>query len=140
MRPGTKVPFAPLKHVVLASVLSTRKTDCEPGLVHRSKGPPGSDVRQLDSFYSAQAERLLRLVLANGETGLTTEGFLRRIGCAGAYRHRGEALPLLRQVVYEFRSSSASVRPLAAGATLFRKRQTSQTKTDTWLPAGHDPR
>ncbi len=120
MRPGTKVPFVPLKHVVLTSVLRTPKTDREPGLVHRSKGPSGSDVRQLDRFYGSQAERLLRRVLANGETGLTTDGFLRRIGCAGAYHHRGEALPLLRQVVLRFRASPASVRPLAPGAKLFR--------------------
>ncbi len=121
LRPGSQIPFVPLKHIVLDTVLGTPRSAGDPELTHRSKGPPGTDDAKLDRYYSAQASRLLRGVLATGETGLTTDAFLRRIGCLGAYRHRGESLPLLRDVVFRFRSSPASVKQLAPGRTLYRK-------------------
>lgn len=122
VRHGVIGPFAPLKHLILNIALAQKRVPDSQPLAHRSSGPPGTADEQLDHFYSEAAKAELRSLLARGEKGVTTETFLRRVGCWGAYRHRMSGLPRLRRVVLHFRASEASVKPLLAGRTLYRTR------------------
>jgi len=122
LQPRISIPFTPLKHLILRCVLQRRRPPSACQISHRSSGPAGTADREVDAFYSRQANRVLKQALADQETNLSTETFLRRAGCYGAYRHRKDALPSLRQVVLRFRASVASKKQLRAGSTLFRKR------------------
>ena len=111
--------FTTLKHLLLETALAGKPLHPNT-LDHSSPGPSGTSDRDVDRFYAPRARQELMEVLKTKEA-LTTEQFLRRVGALGPYRHRGPALPKLRRVVLEFRASPASVKPLAAGKTLFRK-------------------
>lgn len=117
-RPATSFNSAPLKHLLVETMLTTCKVK-SPAFDYVSTGPGGTSSQDVDAFYAPKAKWELRNALAHGEV-LTTEQFLRRSGALGPYRHRAEQLPSLRKVVLEFRSSPASVKPLRSGATLFR--------------------
>ena len=122
LQPRISIPFTPLKHLILRCALQRRRPPGAQQISHRSSGPRGTADREVDAFYSSQAKQVLKQALAEHETNLSTETFLRRAGCYGAYRHRKDALPNLRQVVLRFRASIASKKQLRAGRTLFRKR------------------
>lgn len=117
MRPST-TNFTTLKHLLLETALSAKPLH-QHTLDHSSPGPCGTADRDVDRFYAPRARKELVEVLRAGEA-LTTEQFLRRVGALGPYRHRGAALPKLRNVVLEFRASPASVKQLRPGKTLFR--------------------
>jgi hypothetical protein len=90
----------------------------------------------LDAFYAPRARVELERALQEQER-LTTEEFLRRSGALGAYHHRKAELPRLRQVVLEFRGSSASVKRLRPGSSLFPSQpselveRTKRSQTET---------
>jgi hypothetical protein len=126
LRPGVNVPFVPLKHIIVTTVLSTQTSGEDKILDYRSTGPSASCHPQLDSFYAAAARSALSGLLRQGETGVPTERFLRSVGGWGAYKHRKASLPMLRSVVLKFRGSSASVKRLAQGRSLFRNHTTER--------------
>lgn len=128
MQPGVDVPFIPVKHAVLQTLLSQPRPSHLPRLDHKSTGPPASRSEQLDAFYADAAKRHLRSAIASGRH-LTTEQFLRAIGCWGTYRHRKAELPKLKAIVREFRGSPATVKRLRPGKTLYRIAVASQTTT-----------
>jgi hypothetical protein len=117
-RPATSFRAAPLKHLLVETMLTTCKVK-RAALDYVSTGPSGTSSQEVDAFYAPKAKWELRHALARGEV-LTTKQFLRRSGALGPYRHRAEQLPALRKVILEFRSSPASVKPLRSGSTLFR--------------------
>lgn len=120
-RPNVDFGYAPIKHVLLETALTIGQAATTGCLNHRSSGPPASNDREVDSHYSNAARDVLAQALRE-ERVLTTEQFLRISGCYGAYKHRKDRMPKLRQMVLAFRSSAASVKPLRQGKMLFRKR------------------
>lgn len=120
-RPTVPLSASPLRHLLLESALAERQADDRGSLDYVSTGPPGTPPSSADATYARAAKRELHCALSSNEA-LSTEQFLRRAGAYGAYRHRGDSLPLLRSVVLEFRASRASVKPLASGRCLFRSR------------------
>lgn len=118
-RPSTSFNLAPLKHLLVETLLKTAKVT-RAALDHIPSGPRGTSCEAVDAFYAPKARQELRLALARGEV-LNTEQFLRRVGAFGPYRHRAEQLPSLRQVVLAFRGSAASVKRLRPGNALYRK-------------------
>lgn len=128
MRPGVDVPFAPIKHALLQCLLEQPKPRFAPLLDHVSSGPPRSAEIELDAFYAEAACKQLRQTLRSGRT-LTTEQFLRAVGCWGRYRHQKNDLPKLRAVVRVFRSSAATVKRLAPDKTLYRSERFAKPQT-----------
>lgn len=119
LRPGTTLPFVPAKHAVLQALFGQTRGQSTPPIDHLGGGPSASSARQLDDLYSREARKELKRVLANG-LPLTTEQFLRGVGCWGVYKHRMAELPKLRAVVREFRGSVVTVKRLRPGKTLYR--------------------
>jgi hypothetical protein len=118
LRPHTTLGFSPVKHAVLRTLLGGARLPHQPLLDHQSLGPSASGAQALDAFYSREARKELRVVIAARHV-LTTEAFLRRIGCWGVYKHRKDELPRLREVVREFRGSTATVKRLRPRKTLY---------------------
>ncbi|MDM0053739.1 TniQ family protein [Variovorax sp. J22R115] len=127
-RPATSFSFAPLKHLLVETLLSTRKPT-RPMLDHVPTGPRGTLSEAVDAFYAPRAQKELRRALQQGDV-LSTEQFLRRVGAFGPYRHRADQLPSLRQVVRDFRGSPASIKQLLPGKTLYRNTAGSFTDRD----------
>lgn len=124
LRPGTTLPFVPAKHAVLQALFGRLREQSNPPIDHFGGGPGASSARQMDDLYSREARKELKRVLANGRL-LTTEQFLRGVGCWSTYRHRMAELPKLRAVVREFRGSAVTVKRLRPGKTLYRSDRTS---------------
>ncbi len=120
-RPHIGFGHAPIKHVMLELALSVGGADSVDALSYRSSGPCRSGNELVDTYYSRAAKRVLARALTEDRT-LTTEQFLRAAGCYGAYRHRKDHMPKLREAVLSFRASHASVKQLEPGKILFRKR------------------
>jgi len=121
LRPGTSISFAPVKHAILSAVLS-----CGPDVgenlayvaTHSSRTLTPGEV--LDERCARAARARLSSLLESGAMHLTTREFLSGANAWSAYRHRKAELPTLRAIVREFRSSSASVKPLSPTRRLFR--------------------
>lgn len=128
MRSGVDVPFSPLKHALLCSLLQQTRPKSVPPLDHIPTGPPRSVESQLDEFYAAAADAQLRCTLASRRT-LTTEQFLRAAGCWGRYKHQKDSLPKLKAVVRLFRASSASVKRLSTHKCLYRSERAAPPTT-----------
>jgi len=120
VREGTKVPFMPLKHLMLRAALATLPNAAIAALNHRPSGPPPSSSIKLDSHYARAASKTLRSLATVVESGISTEAFLRRAGCWGAYKHRKHEMPRLRHVVLNFRASDATLKRLGTGKRLYR--------------------
>ena len=119
LRPGVNVPFSPVKHLIAHVTLGSAREDIEPSLEHIPLGPIGTAALTLDEMHARHAATELRAALRRHRL-LTTEEFLRAADCWQMYRHRKQEMPKLREVVCQFRSSSASVKPLAPGQLLFK--------------------
>lgn len=119
LRPGSPVQCDPVKHAILLALLGQPRPVTASTMDHRPAGAEASPSEMLDAFYAKVAASELRLVLSQRQV-LTTDNFLRRVGCLSHYRRRRVELPLLSTVVREFRSSAATVKRLKPGKQLFR--------------------
>jgi hypothetical protein len=123
----TDLPYAPIKHALLQTLLSAPAAQGS-SITFAPPGPSASSNRRVDEFYSRGAKAELKRLIRSGEQ-VTTEAFLRGVGCLGAYRHRGDQLPDLRAVVREFRGSVATVKRLQPGKTLYRSERTTSANS-----------
>lgn len=119
LRPSVDIPFMPVKHALLQCLLGQARPAEFPRWDHASSGPSRSASDLIDDFYSRAARAQLKALSSQGGQ-LTTEQFLRAVGCWGAYKHRKSELPRLRAVVREFRGSQSTVKRLRPGKTLYR--------------------
>ena len=71
VRPGTDVPFVPVKHVILEASL-TGAADVG-SLNFRSSGPPATTATAADRFYADAATRTLAMVAREGRKISTDE-------------------------------------------------------------------
>lgn len=122
LRDGTRVPFVPLKHILLGIALRSPQADCAALLKHRSSGPSARESKSLDEATSQAVTLAVRRLQEAGASCVTTQQLLREAGCWQTYRHRGADLPRLRAVVLKFRTSKMSIKPLAPGKQLYRTR------------------
>ncbi len=120
LRDRCGVPFVPLKHMLLDIALRSPRNESSLHLNHQPSGPSARRASELDAVASRSARAVLKALLASGETGVTTEAFLRQAGYFRAYRERFRELPRLRAVVLKFRAGSASVKRLSPGRKLYR--------------------
>lgn len=119
LRPHVPLQYSPLKHALVLTLVSFRRPIEIQPLDHIPTGPSPSSADLVDRFYANAAQAHLQRLLRRGQT-VTTEEFLRAVGCWGAYRHRKRELPLLRRIVRLFRGSTATVRRLSEKASLYR--------------------
>lgn len=127
LRPGVRIPFVPPKHAVMQVLLEAPSRWILPVMDHRPPGALSSPPDTLDAFYARAAKVELKRVLRD-RLILTTEQFLRRVGCLSHYRRQRTNLPKLSEVVREFRGSAATVKRLKPGKTLFRMGSTPATR------------
>jgi len=133
LRQKTDLPYAPIKHALLQTLFAEPP---KPGshINFAPSGPPASSELQVDKFYSRGARAELKRLIGTGEQ-VSTESFLRTVGCWGAYRHRGSQLPKLRAVVREFRGSSATVKRLQPSKTLYACERASNGDPSSTQPS-----
>lgn len=120
LRDRCGVPFVPLKHMLLDIALRSPRNESSLQLNHQPSGPSARRASELDALASRSARAVLKALLASGETGVSTESFLRRAGCFRAYQERFRELPRLRAAVLKFRAGPASVKRLSPGRKLYR--------------------
>lgn len=108
LRPGSKVPFTPIKHVLLANFLAVQSTL----LKSVEKSPPGKKPRdyvQLDTKLACQLRVALTAAVKTGVRVELQELFT-ATGLWETFRHQRQRLPLSRAVIEEYRQSNAAAR------------------------------
>ena len=119
LQPSIDLEFVPVKHALLLAMLERPRPEDLPRVDHVSSGPSGTRASVIDTFYARAARRELGKLIAQRNT-VTTEEYLRAVGCWGVYKHRKAELPKLRAAVREFRGSAATVKQLRPGKRLYR--------------------
>jgi hypothetical protein len=110
VRPGTRVPFVPVKHVLLRSFL-LHCADGAKELAHRSPGRVARDLSQLDLELAKEVRRgAARAMRRNILT--TVKALVQPTGQWQAFRHHRDKLPMTNAALQGFRQSEASERKL----------------------------
>lgn len=123
MRPGLDIPYVPIKHALLEALLGETPPPGVARFDHLVRGPARVPSGPLDNIYARAAALLLKSLLRRPKR-ITTEEFLRSVGCWGAYTYRRAELPRLRAIVQEFRQSTLSVKQVRPGKRVYRSTYT----------------
>ena len=113
MRPGVRVPFAPLKHVFLRSVLESVEPTDSGGLDHVPTGFTKRSRAEQDARYAPAVKAIIEALIAQGRRARVAE-VLEQAGCWHLYRHERDSYPLIRNEVVWLRTSHASVKRTTA--------------------------
>jgi hypothetical protein len=125
LRPGTSVPFATPKHVLMQTFLELNG-GAPSSIVskYRKPGKRKTDFKRLDSRLSLQIGALIEKTKETNRR-MTVKELLVEAGSWGTFRHHREHLPKSAELVLEFRESDQSERQIG-GRAYWRKRLPSR--------------
>lgn len=108
LQPGSKVPFIPVKHVLLANFLALHSAPPK-GVERKPPGKRPRDYPQLDTKLACQLKASLNAAVKAG-VRIELQELFAATGLWKTYRHQRQRLPLSRAVVEEYRQSNVAER------------------------------
>lgn len=110
LRPGTSVPFSPVKHVLLATFLEAQ-TAAPKAVEWKRPGKKTRDYVRLDKELAAKLRVALNFAIGNAER-IAVRDLFSGTGLWATYRHQCARMPLSTAVVAEYRRSEAAQRQI----------------------------
>lgn len=121
LRPGTKIPFATPKHVLMQAFL-----DLDSGVSitvdfgYTKPGKKTTDFKRLDTTLSLRLKAITNQAKVDNRR-MTVKELLTEAGSWNAFKHHRDKLPLTKEMVLQFRESEQSERQVG-GRAYWRKR------------------
>lgn len=113
VRPCVGIPFAPLKHILLRTVLETLETSDVCRLDHVPTGLTKRPRDVQDMHYAPIVGAIVDTLLSEGRTARVCD-VLEQAGCWHLYRHERDSYPRISNAVIALRTSAASARRTSA--------------------------
>jgi len=125
LRPGTTVPFATPKHVLLQTFLDLDSgASVTVDFGYAKPGKKTTDFKQLDAWLSLRLMTIIEKAMADNKR-MTVKELLSEAGSWSPFKHHREKLPRTRELVLQFRESDQSERQMG-GRMYWRKRLPSR--------------
>lgn len=109
LRPGSRLTFVPLKHLVLQTAIELSDDEGRFSLDFRPEGCRANDRDRVDAESSIMLRMAVDQALDRAQK-LSVTQTLKDLGCWQLYRHNSRLLPLLSAEVLRLRLSDASLR------------------------------
>lgn len=112
LRPRESIPFIPLKHVILETLLNLPCDATEMPLNYVPTGMSAKPTKRADTLYASALRKVINCYRMRGERVRVIDA-LREVGCFEPFRHNKSRFPKIGEVVAKLRESNASARGIS---------------------------